>query len=79
MLDPRWNFGKLKFTLKEVTGPYPPPTHMLFFYKKNPARTCLLVTSLWMRLKAVVPSSYDLKGWRVVKHKDNNCQWTWTP
>ena len=32
-----------------------------------------------MRLKAVVPSSYDLNSRLVVKQKYSNCQWTWTP
>ena len=32
-----------------------------------------------MRLKAVVPSSYNLNSRWVVKQKYSNCQWTWTP
>ena len=32
-----------------------------------------------MRLKAVVPSSYDLNSRWVVNQKYSNCQWTWTP
>ena len=70
----------------ESLDPPPPPPHththtyMLNNLKKNTTPELAFATPVYrMRLKAVVPSSYNLNSRWVVKQKYSNCQWTWTP
>ena len=65
--------------MKEVTGPSPPThTHIYKISKKKP-ELAFASPVYQMRLKAVVPFSYDLNSRLVVKQKNSNCQWTRNP